>query len=237
MRIEGVTFDWWNTVALTTEDQDRRLRELRIERLRRALPELSATTEDLLGAYDRHTAVLQEKWGHNLDLRPEEQIQLYLDFAGIEAATEGLVTKVAEAFGGALLEVPPKLFPHVPETLEALRMEGVGIGLVSNTGRTWGRYLRLVQDRLGIGRFFDARGFSDETGVRKPEPGIFRVALDGLGLAPERVAHVGDDLDADVSGSKALGMKAVWFNTGRMGHRPGYGLEETASGRGADAEI
>jgi len=213
--IEGVTFDWWNTIAVTTADQDRRLRELRIERLLKAVAGLPVTDEDLLRAYDRQTALLQEDWARNVDLHPEQQIAVFLKFAGLDGGDPALARAVAEAFGGALLEIPPALFPHIAETLEALKREGVGVGLVSNTGRTWGRYLRTVQDRLGIGRFFDVRVFSDEVGVRKPEPDIFEAALAGLGLPPERVVHVGDDVGADVAGAVALGMRAVWFNTGR----------------------
>jgi len=234
--IEGLTFDWWNTVALTTEDQDRRLRELRIQRLLKAAEGLRPMEQGLLRAYDRQTALLQASWSRNVDLRPEEQIRTFLEIAGLEPGDGRLMETVSEAFGGALLELPPALFPHVAETLEALKREGVAIGMVSNTGRTWGRYLRRVQDRLGIGRFFDVRVFSDEVGVRKPEPGIFRAALEELGLSQGRVVHVGDDVDADVAGAKALGMKAVWFNTGRPGHRSGYG-RWTASSNLADAEV
>ncbi len=235
--IEGVTFDWWNTVALTTADQDRRLRELRIERLRRAVAGLHGTDEDLLRAYDRQTALLQGDWARNVDLHPEEQIAAFLGFAGLDGGDAALSATVSEAFGGALMEIPPALFPHVAETLEALKTEGYAVGLVSNTGRTWGRYLRKVQDRLGIGRFFDVRVFSDEVGIRKPERGIFETALEGLGLPPERVAHVGDDVDADVAGAKALGMRAVWFNTGRKGHRTGYGDGADGVAHRADAEV
>src|SRR5438094_397776 len=70
------------------------------------------------------------------------------------------------------------------------------------------------QDRLGIGRFFDARIFSDEVRIRKPEPEIFVKALAELHLPPDKVVHIGDDVDADVAGAKGHGMRAVWFNTG-----------------------
>jgi len=235
--IQGVTFDWWNTIALTTEDQDRRLRELRIERLLGAVAGLPTTRENLVWAYDHQTALLNESWSRNIDLAPEEQVQAFLRFAGLDRGDAGLAEAVANAFGGALLEIPPTLSPHVPETLETLRREGLAIGMVSNTGRTWGRYLRRIQDRLGIGRFFDVRVFSDEIGVRKPESGIFRTALERLGLPPERVAHVGDDVETDVGGAKASGMRAIWFNAGRKGHRPAFGSWTPASTDRADAEI
>ncbi len=235
--IEGVTFDWWNTIALTTADQDRRLRELRIERVLTAVKGLPATTGVLLRAYDAQTTLLGESWARNVDLHPEQQIAVFLKFAGLDGGDPALARAVADAFGGALLEIPPALFPHIAETLEALERDGIAVGIVSNTGRTWGRYLRAVQDRLGIGRFFRVRVFSDEVGVRKPEPDIFEAALAGLGLPPERVVHVGDDVDADIAGAKALGMRAVWFNAGRAGHRADYGQWSDAAVGRADAEV
>ena len=44
----------------------------------------------------------------------------------------------------------------------------------------------------------------------KPAPGLFRKALNDLGVAAEESVMVGDSLRADVAGAKALGMIAVW---------------------------
>lgn len=235
--IEGVTFDWWNTIALTTEDQDRRLRELRIERLLRTAGSRSVTRDALLRAYDHQTALLREAWSRNVDLEPEEQVRLFLEAAGLDGRDGTLARTTEDAFGGALLEMPPALFPNVPEALEALTQDGLAVGIVSNTGRTWGRYLSRVQDRLGIGRHFAVRIFSDEVGVRKPEARIFRAALERLDLPPERVVHIGDDVAADVVGAKGAGMQAIWFDARRPGHRPGYGTWSEASKGRADAVI
>ena len=216
--IEGVTFDWWNTLAVSSPDQDKRLRTLRMERLGPSLKRLPAgsapTKAALLAAYDRQTEILSEAWGRGVDLHPAEQIATFLRLAGLDGVAASLTDAATEAFGGALLEIPPTLFAHTAETLKWLKAGGYAVGLVSNTGRTWGRYLRQVQDRLGVGRYFDARIFSDEVGIRKPEAGIFEVALSELGLPRDRVVHIGDDVTADIAGAKAHGMRAIWFNTG-----------------------
>ncbi len=229
--IRGVTFDWWNTVAATTKDQDLQLRTIRVRRLRKALEGLDgpAVAEDtLFAAYDGQTALMEEGWARNVDLHPDEQVRGFLESAGLDPADPALASTVAEAFGAALQELPPTLFPHIAETLERLKRDGYAVGMVSNTGRTWGRYLRSVQDSLGIGRYFDVRVFSDEVGVRKPDARIFGAALEGLRLPPGAVFHVGDDVDADVKGAKAAGMHAVWFDTGKW---PDAEADE------ADAEI
>jgi len=216
--IEGVTFDWWNTLAVTSPGQDRRLRQLRIERLLQAIPEsdrrrMGLQEERLLAAYDRQTELLSDAWGRNVDIYPPDQIEMFRELAGIPKSWD-YSEAITEAFGGALLQLPPAIFPHVPETLEWLKHEGYAVGLISNTGRTWGMFLRKIQDRLGIGKYFDARIFSDEVRVRKPEPRIFKEALSTMGLPPGRVVHVGDDVTADIAGAKGHGMRAIWFNTG-----------------------
>lgn len=215
--IKGVTFDWWHTVAETPwPDYDVHMRKVRVERIREAFSDrgLVVEPEVLYRAYDRHTELLIEKWKGHVDLSGEEQIRAFLEFAGLDAADEDLLDALIASFGEAIRSKLPILYPHVGATLAALKRSGYRIGLISNTGRTWGRFLRPIQDDLGVGKYFDDRLFSDELGVRKPEPAIFETALDHLGLRPEEVVHVGDDLVADVAGAKAIGMRAVWFDVG-----------------------
>ena len=235
--IEAVTFDWWDTIALTTVEQDGQLRGIRVDRLLKAVPTLPVSRDDLLRAYDRQQAILEDAWAGNTDPAPEEQIRTFLQFASLDPRDKALAARVSDAFGGALLEIPPTLCPHVRETLEELARSGIAIGLVSNTGRTWGQYLRRLQDRMGIGSFFDARIFSDEVGVRKPLRPIFDAALEALGHPAERTVHVGDDLLADVGGAKGVGMRAVWFHSDRKGYRPRGQGRRTATNLQPDAVI
>lgn len=65
---------------------------------------------------------------------------------------------------------------------------------------------------LGVEDRFDAVVISGEVGVAKPDPSAFRLALDGLGVGPEGVWHVGDSLASDVAGASAASLIAVWIN-------------------------
>lgn len=215
--IRGVTFDWWHTIAETPwPDYDAHMRRIRVERIRDAFSDrgLVVEPEALYRAYDRHTDLLIEKWRDHVDLSGEEQIHAFLEFAGLDAADPDLLDALAASFGDAIRSKLPILYPHIGPTLAALKARGYRVGLISNTGRTWGRFLRPIQDDLGIGKYFDDRIFSDELGVRKPEPVIFERALEHLELRPAETVHVGDDLVADVSGSRRIGMRAVWFDVG-----------------------
>src|SRR5204863_475001 len=80
---------------------------------------------------------------------------------------------------------------------------GYTLAVVSNTMRTPGATLRRLLEQYGLLACFTHTVFSDETGVRKPDPAIFLGALRALGADPARAIHVGDDAILDVEGARA----------------------------------
>jgi HAD superfamily hydrolase (TIGR01509 family) len=98
--------------------------------------------------------------------------------------------------------------------LETLRGRGLKLGLVSNAFDP-PDLLHGDLERLGVAERLDVAVFSSEAGHRKPEPAIFRRALDALGVEPGAALFVGDTLATDIAGAAAVGMhtcQAVWFN-------------------------
>ncbi|MGH2923645.1 MAG: HAD family hydrolase [Solirubrobacterales bacterium] len=83
-----------------------------------------------------------------------------------------------------------------------LRLGGIRTGLVSNSWST-GHY-----DRELLGTIFDAVLISGELGMHKPEPEIYRLASERVGVAPERCLFV-DDLRENCEGAEAVGMRAI----------------------------
>ena len=77
-----------------------------------------------------------------------------------------------------------------------------------------GLHARGLLVAAGLDRHFETLLLSDEIKVAKPDERIFRMALDGLGLEPERVAMLGDRLDLDIEPSRRLGMLAVRIRRG-----------------------
>jgi FMN phosphatase YigB (HAD superfamily) len=77
--------------------------------------------------------------------------------------------------------------------------------------------LRAHLTDRGLLGYFDHWSFSDEVGVYKPDPAIFRHALAGLSqaagrdIAPAEAAHVGDLRRTDIAGARAMGMTAVRY--------------------------
>ena len=94
-----------------------------------------------------------------------------------------------------------ELYEDVLPVLDLLRARGVKIGLVSNTSRDLGAFVEHF--KLPV----DAWIWSGRHGKVKPSPTIFMVVLDELGVAPEAAVMVGDSLEDDVEGARALGMR------------------------------
>jgi putative hydrolase of the HAD superfamily len=105
-----------------------------------------------------------------------------------------------DAFGAeyaAALEFEP--LPGVVDAIARLRALGLSLAVVAN----WDHDLHRILPEIGIA--IDVVVTSADAGVAKPDPQIFRAALERLGVPPDRALHVGDS-PADEEGARATGM-------------------------------
>ncbi|MBI4259318.1 MAG: HAD-IA family hydrolase [Actinobacteria bacterium] len=98
-----------------------------------------------------------------------------------------------------------RVFDDVPPVLEKLAADGLELGLISN----FEEWLEMLLESLDLTRFFDVRVISGVEGVEKPDPAIFRLALERAGVTAAESAYVGDNLTFDVEPATAMGMTAV----------------------------
>ncbi len=99
-------------------------------------------------------------------------------------------------------------FPDVEPALAALRQRGLALGVVSN----YNALLRAHLTELGLADWFCVMVNSADFGRAKPDPGIFLEGVTQLGVPPERVLYVGDDLENDYHGARRAGLHAVLLN-------------------------
>lgn len=102
--------------------------------------------------------------------------------------------------------------PGVVDALHAIRAAGRRIAIVSNAVGTAAEELAdlaVCQVGPGPGCAVDAVIDSGVVGIAKPDPEIFRIALDAVDVPPERAVHVGDSVHADVGGARAAGLRAL----------------------------
>ena len=105
------------------------------------------------------------------------------------------------------------LFPGAVGLLQRLRMSGYKLAIITN-GSIRSQQAKVLKS--GLDRLVDQILISEEEGVRKPDPIIFRRACERLGVEPAACVFVGDNPEADVFGAHQVGMKAIW----RKGHLP-----------------
>jgi putative hydrolase of the HAD superfamily len=99
-------------------------------------------------------------------------------------------------------------YPDVLATLQQLR-ESALLGVITN-GPSHGQMEKL--EVLELAPHFSVIVASGEVGIAKPDPRIFRCALERMGADASTAWHVGDSLAKDVLGARAAGLGAVWLN-------------------------
>lgn len=101
-------------------------------------------------------------------------------------------------------------YPDAADTLRTLWERGYCIGIIANQSAGTAERLRA----WGLMAYIDLVVASAEEGVSKPEPAIFRIALERAGCQPQEAAMIGDRLDNDIAPAKAIGMHTVWLPQG-----------------------
>jgi putative hydrolase of the HAD superfamily len=97
------------------------------------------------------------------------------------------------------------LFDDVMPTLDALKDRGLKLGVISNF-ESW---LRGMLDKLGIGELFEVIAISGDLGLEKPDPRIFKWAMEEGGVDAPSSLHVGDSPNFDAQPAHELGMTGV----------------------------
>lgn len=99
------------------------------------------------------------------------------------------------------------LFPDAMDTLQELK-KTYKIGVITN-GNSYGQNKKLQV--TGVDKVADLCIVSGDTPYRKPQPEIFRMAAEGLGVECSECAFVGDAYFNDMLGAARAGMYGIWY--------------------------
>lgn len=136
-----------------------------------------------------------------------------------EISAEEFSEKFAPLLGVTPDNLPQRLFggiqPDEPMlgAVRRARAAGIRTGLISNS---WGN--GLDYDPALMEELFDAVVISGDVGLHKPQPEIFLMGAERIGVAPEECVFV-DDLRENCAGAEAVGMKAI-LHRGSAGTLP-----------------
>jgi epoxide hydrolase-like predicted phosphatase len=112
-----------------------------------------------------------------------------------------------DAYLQFLAEMPVGVHWHVVHRARALRDDGMMVGLLTNNVKEWGNHWR---ETIPIDELFHVVIDSSEVGMRKPDPRIYELTCERLGIAPGASLFVDDNAD-NIAAARALGMQTVHF--------------------------
>lgn len=173
---------------------------------------LDAVPTDELEATNRETleAVHLQLLAGEVTLDEARAIRTRRIFARYGMTLDDAETAEVHAHYRAAYQRNRGLVPGCLEVLDALAaVEGLALAVVTNN---------LVEeqiqklDLLGLAHRFEQVVISEAIGITKPDPRIFAVALERLGVGPEEAVMVGDSFRSDVEGAEAAGIRAVWLD-------------------------
>ncbi|MBC7514148.1 MAG: HAD family hydrolase [Herminiimonas sp.] len=148
----------------------------------------------------RRSILMQENPHFQIDLWALRHAGLTEAFIACNADTD-MITHAMAVFSAARNDVTP--FDDVMPSLQRLARR-VALGSISNGFADLGQ--------IGLAPLFQVSLAAHSFGSAKPDPALFHAACDALGIAPAESVYVGDDLQLDVVGAQAAGMRAVWMN-------------------------
>ena len=188
--LRAVIFDLWDTLVDYDEAGARAFQAQVAERLGRDPDEFAAV------------------WRQGRAVRDSGPLADYLRTLGAGDVEE--LVELRRASTRAMLQ--PR--PGAVETLAELRRRRYRLGLITVCSDD----VVDVWAETPFAGMFDATVFSCAVGMRKPDPRIYRLACEQLGVEPEQALFVGDGANDELAGAERVGMRALLIH--RAGQEP-----------------
>jgi HAD superfamily hydrolase (TIGR01549 family) len=183
-----------------------------------------------LGEHDR--ALRGEYYAKQRELPTLLRFRTFAERIGVP--DEALAQALTETHMAEVVRQVVYLAHHAP-LLERLHRR-VKLAVCSNFSHS--TTARAVLERAGLLAHFDAVVISEDVGLRKPRAEIFDAVAERLAVPQAEIAHIGDNLDADIAGAAAVGQKTVWLTrrvsdpdsalNGYDGVRPDHAIADLA---------
>ena len=119
------------------------------------------------------------------------------------------------------------IYPDTKETLARLKQRGLKLGLISTA---YEEDITAIFERTNLEkRFFDIIIGANTVKKEKPHPDVFKYALEKLEVKPEETLFVGDHIDNDCKGARAVGIHALLIQRENRGPDNNSGFKRISS--------
>lgn len=171
------------------------------------LPKLDTATLHLMSR-QAWTWASEQRGEESREVSATVRLHWMLERLGLPDADDSLVHNVLNAHFSGLRDCFQLPEAH-RKVLNDLKPQ-FSLALFSNFDHA--PSLKNMLDELCITGLFDHLFISDDLGYRKPGDKAFSMVMRAMGLSPEQVLFVGDDLEDDIMGGLNAGLEVIWFN-------------------------
>jgi 2-haloacid dehalogenase len=172
-----------------------------VDRLR---PQIGAQADELSQLW--RSKQLEYAWLRALMGRHADFWQVTGDALDYALAHTGVGAPVRDSLLQAYLTLDA--YPEVADVLHRLRAAGLKLAILSNGAPAM---LAAAVEHAGIGALLDEVLSVEEVGVYKPDPRVYRLAVDRLSVRPGQIAFESSNA-WDVNGAACFGLRPVWIN-------------------------
>ena len=214
---KAIFLDWDDTIGDWTTAEHKALQDIYVHY---SLDRLYDTFEDYLNAYKPYNLELWGMYGRGEVTKEKLQFErFYRPIEGLPATGDAL-RNLANEIGAEFLRLTNKYFCLMPDAEKIVRYlaSKYPLTIISN-GFKEVQYYKF--EYSGLAPYLTHTLISEEIGINKPQPEIFRIALKRNGITADEAVMIGDSYSSDIAGAKAAGIDQIWIHEGET--------EETAT--------
>ena len=209
---KAIFLDWDDTIGDWTTAEHKALQDIYVHY---QLNRLYTTFEDYLNAYKPYNLELWGMYGRGEVTKEWLHLQRFLKplLANDANGENEEMVKLAHEIGAEFLRLTNKYFYLMPDAERVVKyLAGKYPLTIISNGFKEVQYYKFAHS--GLADCFAHTIISEEVGVNKPQPEIFRIALELNGIRQEEAVMIGDSYSSDIAGARNAGIDQIWLHEG-----------------------
>ena len=208
---KAIFLDWDDTIGDWMNAEHKALQDIYSNY---QLNALYPTFEDYLNAYKPYNLELWALYGRGEVTKEKLHFQrFYKPIEKLRVEGQESRVRMAHEMGREFLQLTNKYFSVLPGADEIIRKLATKYPLtIISNGFKEVQYYKFAHS--GLANCFAHTIISEEVGINKPQPEIFRIALEMNGVTVDEAVMIGDSYTSDIAGAKAAGIDQIWLHEG-----------------------
>ena len=216
---KAIFLDWDDTIGDWTGAEHKALQDIYAHY---QLDALYPTFEDYLNAYKPYNLELWGMYGQGQIAKEKLHFErFYRPIEKLRVESQESRVRMAHEMGAEFLRLTNKYFTVLPGADGVVRelAKRYPLTIISN-GFKEVQYYKFAHS--GLADCFAHTIISEEVGINKPQPEIFRIALQMNGVTADEAVMIGDSYSSDIQGAKNAGIDQIWLHEGETDETATY---------------